>query len=131
VFEYCVNTVSPNHSSSPDKYSSKSKMISSSPVDDGNDVVLVDHEDAVGTTKTAASNDDKDVTDQSGPSPLQIVSIGTEEDQFAFTFHEDKLDAIMSKIPPGWKVAVVAVVGTSVLSETDMIFFFPCRQAKL
>lgn len=57
------------------------------------------------------SSSDTTTLTPTGPSPLQIVSIGTEDDQFAFTFHEDKLNTIMSKIPPGWKVAVVAVVG--------------------
>ena len=61
--------------------------------------------------KSSSSDTTASSSIPTGPSPLQIVSIGTEEDQFAFTFHEDKLNAIMSRIPPGWKVAVVAVVG--------------------
>ena len=47
------------------------------------------------------------------PSARQIVSIGTENDEYAFTFHEEELNAILSKVPAGWKVCVVSVVGVS------------------
>jgi hypothetical protein len=47
------------------------------------------------------------------PSPRQIVSIGTESDSYAFTFHEEEMNEILSKIPVGWKVCVVSVVGVS------------------
>ena len=70
---------------------------------DTDSVVMVDHTDANSTT----SVDSEDIP--SDPVALQIISIGSEEDQYAFTFHEKKLNAIMSKIPPGWKVAVVSV----------------------
>ena len=56
--------------------------------------------------------------------PLQIVSIGTEDDAFAFQFHEDKLNEIIRKIPPGWKVAVVSVVGAFRTGKSFLLSWF-------
>eukprot|EP00529_Nitzschia_sp_RCC80_P011401 CAMPEP_0113502850 /NCGR_PEP_ID=MMETSP0014_2-20120614/33809_1 /TAXON_ID=2857 /ORGANISM="Nitzschia sp." /LENGTH=636 /DNA_ID=CAMNT_0000397735 /DNA_START=50 /DNA_END=1960 /DNA_ORIENTATION=+ /assembly_acc=CAM_ASM_000159 len=72
----------------------------------------------------SSSSSDTTTPIPTGPSPLQIVSIGTEDDQFAFTFHEEKLNAIMSKIPPGWKVAVVAVVGAFRTGKSFLLSWF-------
>eukprot|EP00535_Pseudo-nitzschia_heimii_P009152 CAMPEP_0197173506 /NCGR_PEP_ID=MMETSP1423-20130617/410_1 /TAXON_ID=476441 /ORGANISM="Pseudo-nitzschia heimii, Strain UNC1101" /LENGTH=592 /DNA_ID=CAMNT_0042622331 /DNA_START=90 /DNA_END=1868 /DNA_ORIENTATION=+ len=58
------------------------------------------------------------------PQPLQIVSIGTEENKFAFEFHEDQLNSIMRKIPPGWKVAVVSVVGAFRTGKSFLLTWF-------
>mmetsp|Transcript_25291 Transcript_25291/g.70837 ORF Transcript_25291/g.70837 Transcript_25291/m.70837 type:complete len:610 (+) Transcript_25291:119-1948(+) len=58
------------------------------------------------------------------PEPLQIVSVGSEADEFAFTFHEDKLNRIMSRIPPGWKVAVVTVVGAFRTGKSFLLSWF-------
>ena len=74
---------------------------------------MVEHTDistAAATPNDNAANETPSPT-PSIPEPLQIVSIGTADDKFAFTFHEEKLNEIMQKIPPGWKVAVVSVVG--------------------
>lgn len=55
---------------------------------------------------------------------LQIVSVGTEEDAFAFTFVEENLNAILSQIPPGWKVAVVSVVGAFRTGKSFLLSWF-------
>jgi len=55
---------------------------------------------------------------------LQIVSVGTEEDAFAFTFMEDNLNSILSQIPPGWKVAVVSVVGAFRTGKSFLLSWF-------
>ena len=55
---------------------------------------------------------------------LQIVSIGTEDDQYAFTFHDDQLNLIISRIPPGWKVAVVSVVGAFRTGKSFLLSWF-------
>lgn len=58
------------------------------------------------------------------PEPVQIVSIGTEGDKFAFTFHEDRMNEIMRKIPAGWKVAVVTVVGAFRTGKSFLLSWF-------
>eukprot|EP00980_Cylindrotheca_fusiformis_P031089 scaffold25815_cov147-Cylindrotheca_fusiformis.AAC.1 len=81
-------------------------------------VVMVDHLDANSTT----SADSDDIPGD--PHAMQIISIGSEEDQYAFTFHEKKLNAIMSRIPPGWKVAVVSVVGAFRTGKSFLLSWF-------
>jgi len=112
------------------------------------DVVLVEHADVgeenttiekteTGTTTTTVPtvSDDEDeredkVDNQKSrvnddkPKPLQIVSIGTEENKFAFEFHEDQLNSVMRKIPPGWKVAVVSVVGAFRTGKSFLLTWF-------
>jgi len=58
------------------------------------------------------------------PHPIQIVSIGTEDDAYAFQFHEDKLNHIIRKMPPGWKVAVVSVVGAFRTGKSFLLSWF-------
>mmetsp|Transcript_1037 Transcript_1037/g.1505 ORF Transcript_1037/g.1505 Transcript_1037/m.1505 type:complete len:537 (-) Transcript_1037:27-1637(-) len=58
------------------------------------------------------------------PHPVQIVSIGTAEDAYAFTFHEDKMLSILSRIPPGWKVAVVTVAGAFRTGKSFLLSWF-------
>jgi atlastin len=58
------------------------------------------------------------------PSALQIVSIGTASDAFAFTFHEEQLNSILSKIPAGWKVCVVSVVGAFRTGKSFLLSWF-------
>lgn len=108
------------------------------------DVVLVEHTDVkeestskietAATTATTASpvptvsddedGDNDDEVDSDKPEPFQIVSIGTEDDKFAFEFHEEKLNSIMRKIPPGWKVAVVSVVGAFRTGKSFLLTWF-------
>lgn len=61
---------------------------------------------------------------ESGPSALQIVSIGTETDQYAFTFHEDALASIMNKVPSDHKVCVVSVVGAFRTGKSFLLSWF-------
>ena len=58
------------------------------------------------------------------PSARQIVSIGTQDDAYAFTFHEEELNAILSKVPPGWKVCVVSVVGAFRTGKSFLLSWF-------
>ncbi len=103
------------------------------------DVVLVEHTDVkevtTSTTEETEPSTVPAVSDDEGeekeetvaidkPQPLQIVSIGTEEDKFAFEFHEDQLNSIMRKIPPGWKVAVVSVVGAFRTGKSFLLTWF-------
>ena len=75
-----------------------------SPEDDANDSQLL-------------SNDDI-------PSARQIVSIGTASDAYAFTFHESELNEILAKIPAGWKVSVVSVVGAFRTGKSFLLSWF-------
>jgi len=102
------------------------------------DVVLVEHTDVsednsrkIETSTTESTvptvSDDEDDSpnvndDKLGP--LQIVSIGTEEDKFAFEFREEELNSIMRKIPPGWKVSVVSVVGAFRTGKSFLLTWF-------
>lgn len=58
------------------------------------------------------------------PSARQIISIGTEKDAYAFTFHEEEMNAILSKVPPGWKVCVVSVVGAFRTGKSFLLSWF-------
>ncbi|KAL9183669.1 hypothetical protein ACHAXT_004525 [Thalassiosira profunda] len=58
------------------------------------------------------------------PSARQIVSIGTEDDSYAFTFHEEELNAILAKVPAGWKVSVVSVVGAFRTGKSFLLSWF-------
>jgi atlastin len=58
------------------------------------------------------------------PSARQIVSIGTASDAYAFTFHEEELNDILSKIPAGWKVSVVSVVGAFRTGKSFLLSWF-------
>jgi len=66
--------------------------------------------------------DHKDVEEQ--PRALQIVSIGTEEDSYAFTFHKERLESIVKHIPSDTKVAVVSVVGAFRTGKSFLLSFF-------
>jgi atlastin len=56
---------------------------------------------------------------------LQIVSIETSsEDKHAFAFHKTKLQSILIKIPPHYKVAVVSVVGAFRTGKSFLLSWF-------
>ena len=101
------------------------------------DVVLVEHTDGneeenppiiptvpVDDDEAIIDGDDKKTTRNDGAEPIQIVSIGTEDDKYAFEFHEDKLNSIMRKIPPGWKVSVISVVGAFRTGKSFLLTWF-------
>jgi atlastin len=54
----------------------------------------------------------------------QIVSIGSDEDKYAFTYHEDKLQTIIQDIPPDCKVAIVSVVGAFRTGKSFLLSWF-------
>lgn len=68
--------------------------------------------------------DDLDISEPPAPSARQIVSIGTESDSYAFTFHEEELNTILSKVPPGWKVSVISVVGAFRTGKSFLLSWF-------
>lgn len=100
------------------------------------DAVLVEHPDRVAEAKDSKITPDTKQSEQEGivdddfqklekvSEALQIVSIGTEENAFAFTFHEERLNVILSKIPAGWKVAVVSVVGAFRTGKSFLLSWF-------
>ena len=65
-----------------------------------------------------------ELTEIQGPSALQIVSIGSEEDKFAFKFDKHKLDAILAKVPTDAKVAVISVVGAFRTGKSFLLSWF-------
>ena len=90
---------------------------------DKDDVVMIEHTDVT----AAANNDDTStaaVPKNAAPEPLQIVSIGTADDKFAFEFHEERMNEILRKIPPGWKVAVISVVGAFRTGKSFLLSWF-------
>jgi atlastin len=93
---------------------SKEPVSTISPSLSTDEPVLVEHDDV----------DDDEASPAGGGSALQIVSIGTEENQYAFSFQEDNLNEILSKVPPGWKVAVVSVVGAFRTGKSFLLSWF-------
>jgi atlastin len=92
---------------------------------DKDDVVLVEHTDTENNNTMDDQPPAAEEEDASGvPEPLQIVSIGSVKEDFAFKFHEDQLESIMKKIPPGWKVAVVSVVGAFRTGKSFLLSWF-------
>ncbi len=88
------------------------------------EAVLVEHADAGKSTDIDDDNNVPELRREKGPEPIQIVSIGSEDDAYAFTFHEDKLNTIIRKIPPGWKVSVVSVVGAFRTGKSFLLSWF-------
>jgi hypothetical protein len=66
----------------------------------------------------------KKAVDVAAPAAHQIVSIGTETDQYAFTFHEDTLQGILKQIPEETKVCVVSVVGAFRTGKSFLLSWF-------
>lgn len=69
---------------------------------------------------TSSNGDGNDET----PRPVQIMSVGTAEDAYAFTFHEKEFLEILSRVPPGWKVSVVSVVGAFRTGKSFLLSWF-------
>lgn len=91
------------------------------------------HETNESTADTANAEQDKEDTNSApdkedpvdvGPTALQIVSVGTETDQYAFTFHKDALTSIMDKVPSDHKVCVVSVVGAFRTGKSFLLSWF-------
>ncbi|KAL7525624.1 hypothetical protein ACHAWF_001439 [Thalassiosira exigua] len=106
-----------------------------SPKTPTSDDVHVAHELAIsisappgsGTAMDGETDDDDEmasVPPPAVPSARQIVSVGTEEDSYAFTFHEEELNDILAKVPPGWKVCVVSVVGAFRTGKSFVLSWF-------
>lgn len=63
-------------------------------------------------------------TDDDTPRAVQIISVGNETDKYAFTFHEERMNAVLTKIPPGWKVSVISVVGAFRTGKSFLLSWF-------
>eukprot|EP00559_Dactyliosolen_fragilissimus_P009026 CAMPEP_0184865574 /NCGR_PEP_ID=MMETSP0580-20130426/18523_1 /TAXON_ID=1118495 /ORGANISM="Dactyliosolen fragilissimus" /LENGTH=660 /DNA_ID=CAMNT_0027364843 /DNA_START=41 /DNA_END=2023 /DNA_ORIENTATION=+ len=66
----------------------------------------------------------KNNEEDSSPRPLQIVSIGTEDNEYAFTFHEECFKSILQKTPRGIKVSIVSVVGAFRTGKSFLLTWF-------
>jgi len=85
------------------------------------DAVLVEHEDAPELKDEGDQN--KEPTEDQGTA-IQIVSIGTREVEYAFTFNQERFNKIISTIPVGWKVSVVSVVGAFRTGKSFLLSWF-------
>lgn len=74
--------------------------------------------------KSAAQPAEMEMMEIKGPSSLQIVSIGSEEDKYAFNYDKNKLLAILAKVPADAKVAVVSVVGAFRTGKSFLLSWF-------
>ena len=99
--------------------------------DSDESAVLVEHMDAppelTDETDEAArlSGKDEITCEKLGDAgAAQIVSIGNDDDEHAFTFHKDRWNEILSRIPVGWKVAVVSVVGAFRTGKSFLLSLF-------
>jgi len=80
------------------------------------------HKDERGDEDDDTDDDDRLATPQS--QPLQIVSVGDEDDEYAFQFHDKSMDSVLRKIPPGMKVCVVSVVGAFRTGKSFLLSWF-------
>ena len=90
---------------------------------DAKDTTSTTVDSDTGITQEETKDEPKEETKKE-PEALQIVSIGTEEDAYAFTFHEESLNSILKKVPAGWKVSVVSVVGAFRTGKSFLLSWF-------
>ncbi|TFJ86059.1 hypothetical protein NSK_002879 [Nannochloropsis salina CCMP1776] len=57
------------------------------------------------------------------PRPLQIIRLGTAEENFSFHLEQANLDSIMAQVPSDMKVAVVSVVGAFRTGKSFLLTF--------
>ena len=88
---------------------------------DVNEAVTTTSEEA---TTAVSTENESPVPATLSPTAHQIVSIGTETDQYAFTFHEDTLSQILKQIPSDKKVCVVSVVGAFRTGKSFLLSWF-------
>jgi atlastin len=84
-------------------------------------------QDAVPKNDKDDDDDDdaqKDDISLEQPHPYQIVSIGSEENAYAFHFENQALDKILGRIPSDYKVAVVSVVGAFRTGKSFLLSWF-------
>jgi len=85
-------------------------------------------ETELSSSKMTVDSNDVDAADdldiEPTPSARQIVSIGTESDSYAFTFHEEEVNSILAKVPAGWKVCVISVVGAFRTGKSFLLSWF-------
>uniref|UniRef100_A0A7S3L446 GB1/RHD3-type G domain-containing protein n=1 Tax=Amphora coffeiformis TaxID=265554 RepID=A0A7S3L446_9STRA len=101
---------------------------------DSDDVVVVEHPtlttgDATGDTSAAADADAavpqlQDEDYEKEERPLQIVSIGTEADAYAFRYDEAAVQTILAQVPANCPVAVLSVVGAFRTGKSFLLSWF-------
>ncbi len=62
-------------------------------------------------------------TPKGPPRPLQIIRLGTAEENYSFHLEQANLDSIMAQVPPQMKVAVVSVVGAFRTGKSFLLTF--------
>lgn len=83
--------------------------------------VIVEHESAPDEPDLA--DEEEEETHQNDVA-YQIVSVGSEDDAFQFTFDEPKLQEILGRIPADMKVSVVSVVGAFRTGKSFLLSWF-------
>lgn len=73
-------------------------------------------------TGLAAAHADASKTKPS-PRPLQIIRLGTAEENYSFHLEQANLDSIMAQVPSDMKVAVVSVVGAFRTGKSFLLTF--------
>lgn len=75
--------------------------------------------------KDSPSPQEEEVAHSGSPHlPIQICSVGTDENEYAFTFHEERLNSILETIPAGRKISVVSVVGAFRTGKSFLLSWF-------